>query len=117
MEKLEPQVIKALEALVNCLSQNEVVLHYQKLDRQVQKNQEIKDLEEKIKYYQKETVNFAHYGKMNAAKEAKEKADALTNQFNEHPLVVSYRKALYETNDLLQYVTGEIEVAINEEVE
>lgn len=113
-EKMDPQVELALEKLLELLAENEVVQTYQKIAQQVEHHLELKKLEEDIKIAQKEAVNFAHYGKLEAAKQAKQKADALTEKLNQHPLVKEYRQALYEANDLLQYMTCLIEEKVND---
>lgn len=116
-EKLPVEVEEKLQELLALLGQNEVILHYQQLAKKVKNNQELQELEEAIKVAQKETVNFGHYGQINAAKEAKKTADELTEVFNQHPQVIAYRKALYEANDLLQYLTGVIQKRVNEELQ
>ncbi len=116
-EKLPAEVEEKLQELLALLGENEVIVHYQQLAEKVKNNQELKDLEEAIKVAQKETVNFGHYGQINAAKHAKEKADELTEKFNHHPQVVAYREALYEANDLLQYLTSLIQERVNEELQ
>lgn len=113
---LDPQVSAALDELLGLLGQNETIKKYQLLAAKIEKSTELAELEEAIKVAQKETVNFAHYGKIQAAKVEKAKADALTATFNAHPLVVAYRDSLYEANDLLQYMTGLIEERVNLEL-
>lgn len=112
-EKMDPKVQLALEKLLGLLEENEVVRAYQAVANQVDHHPELKELEEKIKIAQKEAVNFAHYGKLEAAKQAKLEADRLTEALNQHPLVKEYRRTLYEANDLLQYMTLMIEEKVN----
>ena len=50
-------------------------------------------------------------------KEAIQRADAKTKEFDEHPLVVAYREQLIEANDLVQHVTALIQYRVNEELE
>ena len=83
----------------------------------LKKNKKLTELVEEIKAAQKDAVQFAHYGKPTAEKEAIQRADAKTKEFDEHPLVVAYREQLIEANDLVQHVTALIQYRVNEELE
>ena len=96
---LDAQSNKELEKLLHLIGQDEVIQRYQ------------------IKAAQKDAVQFAHYGKPTAEKEAIQRADAKTKEFDEHPLVVAYREQLIEANDLVQHVTALIQYRVNEELE
>jgi cell fate (sporulation/competence/biofilm development) regulator YmcA (YheA/YmcA/DUF963 family) len=115
----EAAVEAALSHLTALLGENEVIVHYQELQKRVAENDTLQELEEGIKAAQKDAVQFAHYGKPEAEREALKEADRLTKAFDEHPLVVAYREQLYEANDLLQHLTTmiqkEVHAALDEE--
>lgn len=113
----EAAVEAALSHLTALLGENEVTVHYQELQKRVAENDTLQELEEGIKTAQKDAVQFAHYGKPEAEREALKEADRLTKAFDEHPLVVAYREQLYEANDLLQHLTTMIQKEVNAALE
>ncbi|ALS38765.1 cell fate (sporulation/competence/biofilm development) regulator YmcA (YheA/YmcA/DUF963 family) [Enterococcus rotai] len=106
-----------LTKLLALIGEDELIQRYKELEAKVQKNEKLTDLVEQIKAAQKDAVQFAHYDKPEAEKAAIKRADELTKEFDEHPLVVAYREQLMEANDLLQHVTDMIQYRINEELE
>lgn len=106
-----------LNQLLSLIEEHDIIQRYKMLEKKVQANKKLAELTEKIKTAQKEAVQFAHYDKPNAEQEAICQADRLTKEFNEQPLVIAYRQALSEANELLQYITEMIQSQINEEIE
>ncbi len=80
-------------------------------------NQGLLELEEALKQAQKEIVQFEHYEKPEAKKAAEQRYASLTNEYEQHPLVVAYRQALLQADELLQYVTTEIQKKMNKAIE
>ncbi|GAA2914695.1 YlbF family regulator [Enterococcus pseudoavium] len=109
----EAAVKAALTHLTALLKENEVIVRYQQLQKKVAENDALQELEEGIKTAQREAVQFAHYGKPEAERAALKKADQLTEEFNQHPLVLEYREQLIEANDLLQHLTTLIQKEVN----
>ncbi|MHC5228858.1 YlbF/YmcA family competence regulator [Enterococcus sp. LJL99] len=119
---MEPSIVdeeinKELSRLLSLIGEDEVIIRYKELEKKIKENEKLTKLVEEIKAAQKDAVQFAHYGKPEAEKEAISRADALTQQFDDHPLVIAYREQLIEANDLLQYITDRIQYRINEELE
>ncbi|EOH95017.1 hypothetical protein UAW_02096 [Enterococcus haemoperoxidus ATCC BAA-382] len=113
----DKKINEELMKLLTLLGEDELIQRYKELEEKVQKNEKLTDLVEQIKAAQKDAVQFAHYDKPEAEKAAIKRADELTKEFDEHPLVVAYREQLMEANDLLQHVTDMIQYRINEELE
>ncbi|MGX7150783.1 YlbF family regulator [Enterococcus ureasiticus] len=113
----DKKVNEELTKLLTLLGEDELIQRYKELEEKVQNNEKLTDLVEQIKAAQKDAVQFAHYDKPEAEKAAIKRADELTKEFDEHPLVVAYREQLMEANDLLQHVTDMIQYRINEELE
>lgn len=113
MEKLDENVQKQLNELLDLLKKDPVIVEYQRLENKVNHHEGLKKLQEDLEKAQKDAVNFTHYEKFTAAKLVNEKADSLKEQLDTHPLVVAYRQALYDANELLQYVTELIETKVN----
>ena len=113
----EAAVDAALSHLTALLGENEVITRYQQLQKRVAENDTLQKLEEDIKAAQKDAVQFAHYGKPEAEREALKEADRLTKELNQHPLVIAYREQLFETNDLLQHLTTMIQKEVNKALE
>ena len=114
---VDEEINKELARLLTLIGEDEVIKRYKELEMKIKNNQKLTELVEQIKEAQKDAVQFAHYGKPEAEKEAIVRADALTKQFDDHPLVIAYREQLIEANDLLQYLTDKIQFRINEELE
>lgn len=112
-KKINEELLK----LLALIGEDELIQRYKELENKVQNNQKLTDLVEQIKAAQKDAVQFAHYDKPEAEKTAIKRADELTKEFDEHPLVVAYREQLMEVNDLLQHVTDMIQYRVNEELE
>ncbi|MBO0466890.1 YlbF family regulator [Enterococcus plantarum] len=113
----DKEINEELTKLLTLLGEDELIQRYKELEEKVQNNEKLTGLVEQIKAAQKDAVQFAHYDKPEAEKEAIKRADELTKEFDEHPLVVAYREQLMEANDLLQHVTDMIQYRINEELE
>jgi len=111
---MDEEISRSLEELLAQLADNEVMRAYKEIEEKVKDHPVLYKLTEEIKSYQKEAVKFAHYGKPEAEKVAIKKADLLTKEFDEHPLVVRYRECLIEANDLLQHLTSLLEDTVNQ---
>lgn len=109
----EPEIQKEVRKLTKLLRENETIIRYKELEEKIQQNQYLAELREKIKQAQKDAVHFAHYDKPAAEKEAIKQADQFMQEFDQHPLVVAYRKQLLEADDLLHHLTTMIQEEIN----
>lgn len=116
-KEIDPAVQAALDELLARLNRSEIIQNYKKIEARVSGHEGLHGLTEEIKAAQKDAVKFAHYGKPEAEKQAIKKADALTAEFDEHPLVIRYREKLIEANDLLQHLTNLLEDKINVKLE
>ncbi|MGX6961885.1 YlbF family regulator [Vagococcus xieshaowenii] len=110
---MEQTVEAALQDLLAELAENPIIIAYKAIEDQAKNHPKLLEIAEAIKHEQKQAVKFAHYGKPIAEREAIKKADVLMKEFEEHPLVVTYRQRLIEANDLLQYVTNLVEKEVN----
>ena len=111
--EMESTVNEALQDLLAELAENSVIKSYKAIEEQAKNHPKLLDLAEAIKQQQKQAVKFAHYDKPVAEQAAIKEADRLMVEFEEHPLVVTYRQRLVEANDLLQYVTNLLEKELN----
>ncbi|MFR2689496.1 MAG: YlbF family regulator, partial [Enterococcus faecium] len=101
----EPEIQKEVRKLTKLLRENETIIRYKELEEKIHQNQYLTELREKIKQAQKEAVHFAHYDKPAAEQEAIKRADQFMKEFDQHPLVIAYRKQLLEADDLLHHLT------------
>jgi cell fate (sporulation/competence/biofilm development) regulator YmcA (YheA/YmcA/DUF963 family) len=113
----EAEVQEQLDRLIEALGKNEVIEEYKQIAQQVNHHEGLKQLVESIKALQKDAVQFAHYDKPEAEREAIRLADEKQREFDEHPLVMLYREKLIEANDLLQHVTYLLEKQVNQDLE
>ncbi|QIL45899.1 hypothetical protein G7081_01710 [Vagococcus coleopterorum] len=112
-----PQVADALANVLEKLEANSVIKEFRDISKKVEDHEGLRQLTERIKVEQKNAVQCAHYGKPEAEKLAKQEADRLTEEFDQHPLVIRYREKLVEANDLLQHLTNKIERDFNDQLE
>ena len=111
---MEPEVRQHLTTLGTNLQSHPVIKEYRELKVRVDQCLLIKQYEQKIEEAQKEMVHAKHYDKPEAYKYWQKQADLYTKKLDEYPLVVAYRQALIEANDLLQLITTTITEQINE---
>lgn len=112
--EIEPLVEQVLQEVEEQLAKNEQIQEYRVVAERAKEHPRLNELIESIKAEQKNAVQFAHYGKPTAESEAIKKADAFTQAFDEHPLVVQYREHLVEANDLVQHLFTLIEEEVNQ---
>ncbi len=113
----EAEVGHALQTLIEKIGKTDVIEDYKKIAEKVNEHQGLKNLVEEIKRHQKDAVQFAHYDKPEAEREAIRLANEKQRAFDEHPLVIVYREKLIEANDLLQHVTNLVERNVNQSLE
>ncbi len=113
----EAEVQQALDQLLALLAEHDTIKEFKQIQTKARQNKHLKELEEAIKAAQKDAVQFAHYGKPEAEKEAITRINALNKAYAEHPLVVAYREKLIEANDLLQHVTTSLQRQVNQAIE
>lgn len=115
---IEEQAIQAeLQQLEQLIGQHPVIQAFKEVEMRARTNRHLQELEEQIKAAQKEAVQFAHYGKPEAEKQAILRIEELTAAYNQQPLVVRYREMLFEANDLLQFVTNTVQKKVNQALE
>lgn len=98
----EPNIQREADKLAQLLSEHETIIRYHELERKVQTSSYLEKLTEDIK---------------SAQKEANGRVEQLTKQFDQHPIVVAYRKQLLEANDLLHHLTKMLQDEINNWIE
>lgn len=81
----------------------DVIKEYQKYEDLINNNEEIKDLENKMKAYQKKIVN-QKAKRDSSVDETIKKYQQLKGEFENHPLVVNYLYLKDEVNNLLQMI-------------
>lgn len=117
-QMIEEQAIQAeLQQLEQLIGQHPVIQAFKEVEMRARTNRHLQELEEQIKAAQKEAVQFAHYGKPEAEKQAILRIEELTAAYNQQPLVVRYREMLFEANDLLQFVTNTVQKKVNQALE
>ncbi|MGM9903565.1 hypothetical protein A5844_001061 [Enterococcus sp. 10A9_DIV0425] len=115
--RVETSIQLEVDKLIELLTTHETILRYKELEKKVKKSPYLKQQTEALKQAQKDAVNFAHYGKKEAEKEAIRRIETLTQEIDTHPLVVAYRAQLVQANELLQHLTQLIQTEINHYIE
>ena len=111
----EPEIQVALEQLVDLLAEHDSIQEFQKVQQRALQNEKLQTLEEQIKQVQKAAVQFAHYDKPEAKKQANAEIDRLKKEYE--PLVISYRQKLLDANEILHYITDNFEKRVNDAIE
>lgn len=113
----EKQLEQEVEKLLGLLKTHESVQNFQSVQERAENHRKLKELEEQIKAAQKEAVNFAHYDKPEAERQAIAEIERLNKEYKSHPLVSSYRQHLVEADELLQHVSTMIQKKVNRVIE
>lgn len=113
----EPEILHEVDKLLSLLLAQDDIQAFRQIQQRTKENKQLQRLEEAIKQAQKDAVLFGHYQKPEAQKEALAKADALTKEFNDRPIVAAYRERLNRADEILQYVSKEIQRQVNEAIE
>ncbi len=113
----EPEIQAALEQLVDLLAEHDSIREFKKVQQRALQNEKLQTLEEQIKQAQKAAVQFAHYDKPEARKQANAETDRLKKEYEDQPLVISYRKKLLDANEILHYITDNFERRVNDAIE
>ncbi|HLQ40460.1 MAG TPA: YlbF family regulator [Tetragenococcus sp.] len=115
--KEERAISQQLTQLVDQLRRLDLIKEYKQIESEAKKSQELIALEEKIKKAQKAAVHFDYYEKPQAARQKNQEIDHLKKEYDSHPLVVTYRQKLMAADELLQYITEDLERKVNHAIE
>ncbi|MCD8502327.1 MAG: YlbF family regulator [Bacillaceae bacterium] len=110
------EIMAKAEQMANLVSALEEVDFYKRAENQVDTNETIQQLIEKIKRQQKEAVNLQHYRKTEALKLVEESIVELQDELEGIPLVKEYKQTQLEVNKILQLATTSISKRIAEEI-
>ena len=113
----EKQLEQEVEKLLDLLKNHESVQQFQTVRNRAENHPKLKELEAQIKAAQKDAVNFEHYGKPEARRQAVAEINRLNKEYKSHPLVESYRQSLIEADELLQHVSTMIQKNVNRVIE
>lgn len=110
---MEERVECALQKVKESLSQQPQVLRYHDLDKQIMERDDLADLNDAILHAQKELTLLEYFAKEQAAMEKNEEWQKLKQELSASDLFYEYQDAVYEVNELMQYITKRIENEIN----
>jgi cell fate (sporulation/competence/biofilm development) regulator YmcA (YheA/YmcA/DUF963 family) len=108
-------VAKAKELAV-AISDTEEVDFFKRAEEAINKNEKVQYLIKQIKAYQKQAVNFQHYGKHEALKQVEEKIENFMAELDEIPIVEEFKSSQTDVNDLLQLVSSTISNTVTDEI-
>ncbi|WLR52412.1 RicAFT regulatory complex protein RicA family protein [Bacillus tianshenii] len=109
-------IINEAKSLAKMIAETEEVDFFKRAESQINENEKVQRLMKAIKAYQKQAVNFQHYGKTEALKQAETKLDELTKELDEIPIVQEFKDSQTEVNDLLQIVSSTISNTVTDEI-
>jgi len=112
---LNKEIEEKARALNQWILNQEVVKEFQKYEKIIQENQELKDLEDELKTLQQEIVNKKHQNidctLLIQDYEKKKKS------FDENPILFNYLSLKQEVNDLLCQIQDDINQQLKKKVD
>ena len=102
-----------VDLLVEKIKSLDYVKYFQQAETALMANQELFKAQEEMKALQKEAVLYQKIDKMQAYKKTSQSAQVIEKRIKLHPLVEDYATKLEDVNDLVQYITGELEEKVN----
>ncbi|WP_028975741.1 RicAFT regulatory complex protein RicA family protein [Sporolactobacillus terrae] len=97
------ELVAKAERLARQLSESDQVRFYKQAEEKISANKKVQQLVERIKQYQKESVNLQHFGKTEAYHRNEAIIDQLQAELDAIPVVQEFRQE--ELNDFLQMLT------------
>ena len=104
---------RQVERLVHKIKMLDYVQDFQKAETHLMAEKELFETQEEMKQLQKDATLYQKIGKNQAYKETAQAAQKLEKKIKPHPIVEDYAMKLENVNDLVQYVTGQIEEKVN----
>ncbi|GAB2025298.1 RicAFT regulatory complex protein RicA family protein [Lactovum odontotermitis] len=108
------ELSKLASSLTKLMRELDYVQAFQKAEVLLREDKALWADYEKMKDLQKEAVLYNKLGKSQAFKETAQTAQKIEKQLKNNLLVQDYSTRMEDVNDLLQYVTGEVERKVNE---
>ncbi|MFC4653165.1 YlbF family regulator [Lactococcus nasutitermitis] len=102
-----------VESLIAQLLSLDYVQKFQQSEGHLRAEAELFEKQSRMKELQKEAVLYRQIGKMEAFKASSHEAQKIEKELKNNALVEDYFLKMQDVNDLLQYVTGEIESRVN----
>lgn len=110
------EIVAKARELAQAIAETDEVDFFKRAESAINQNEKVKKNMKLIKSYQKQAVNFQHYGKHEALKQVEEKIDNLMKELEEIPVVSEFKESQQEVNDLLQLVSSTISNAVTDEI-
>lgn len=108
-----PSYKQSLEALSGKMLELDYVKKFQKVEQELLEDAALFEQQEEMKKLQKDAILYKKIEKMQAFKESSHHAMKIEKSLKNNPLVMDYYSKMQDVNDLVQYVTGEIEQRVN----
>jgi cell fate (sporulation/competence/biofilm development) regulator YmcA (YheA/YmcA/DUF963 family) len=105
------------EKLILMLKENEDIKRYQRLEKLINSNKELKSKMGELKSIQKQLVNAKHIGKTQAIESFQNRYDELYQSLLDYPLMSDYMALQSDINELLQSIVAIIEEGIEKDFE
>ncbi|MCL1630816.1 YlbF family regulator [Sporolactobacillus sp. CPB3-1] len=96
------EILARAKMLAERLSSTEQVQFYKQAEAKISSNQKVQRLVDRIKHYQKESVNLQHFGKTEAYHQNEAVIDRLQKELESIPVVQEFKQSQEDVNDFLQ---------------
>ena len=104
-----------IDALIDTIKESQEYKRYIEIDKVLNKNKEINNLVNDVKKMQQRAVMLEYY-KDHRYKKLDDKVKKLIDELNSIPLYQEYTRRLNDLNDMISYVTYNIEEYINSKI-
>lgn len=104
-----------IDALIDTIKESHEYKRYIEIDKVLNKNKEINNLVNDVKKMQQRAV-MLEYHKDHRYKKLDDKVKELIDELNSIPLYQEYTRRLNDLNDMISYVTYNIEEYINSKI-
>lgn len=112
--KIERAIEESVDDLIDSLLKKEEIIRYQKVEKQVEKNEWLKELIESIKQKQRDLVNLEYYEKPLAYQKTLKELEELNRQLAGNITVQLYKETLWEANEIVQLLFSRIQDAVSD---
>ncbi|MDF2556615.1 MAG: hypothetical protein K0R71_443 [Bacillales bacterium] len=109
-------IFEKAKDLAKLIVETDEVALYKNAEFQLNENQKVRNLIDKIKDLQKQAVNLEHVEKTIALRETEFLLDKLHKELDEMPIIQEFKRSQYEVNELLQMVTSVISNTVSNEI-
>lgn len=110
------EIVEKAREIAQMIAETEEVDFFKRAEAQLNENEKVSKLIDRIKSLQKQAVNLQHYQKVEALKQVEEQIDQLQDELDSIPIIQDFKQSQMEVNDLLQLVATTIANKVTDQI-